>query len=140
MGPSDPNETETENENGAIEVKTCVDGSDKVDANGPNTHGIRPKMSRGAASHKTEAMDTRVDLFEKHGECKCKPWVQRYTHHLLASSVLIHRAVIFNRALTLVVDRRAYFSSSGTGSTLASHHGNWAGSVGRLPYAIRTRG
>lgn len=64
-GPAEPNDTETETASGVIEVKTCADGSDMVDAKGPSTHGIRPKMSRGTASHNTEVVEKRLDLFER---------------------------------------------------------------------------
>lgn len=113
-GLAEPNDTETEKEKGEKEVRTPADRTDVDDVIGPRAKGMRPKTRSGTASHKREAKDCGVDLSR-------------------ASAFLAHCAVIFSRSLTLVADRSAYFSSSDTGKTQASHQGNCAGSEGISP-------
>lgn len=138
---------ETEKENGRKAVDTWADDEEKEAVNGPSTRGRMAKMRRGTASHKTAQIEVFVDLDNGKRSVQNIHFntIKRLDHHAkgtyqsMVSNFLTQRAVIFNLSLTLVVGNSAYLSSSEMGRTLASHQGNWAGSVGTSPYAIRTR-
>lgn len=55
------------------------------------------------------------------------------THHLWASILCTHFAVILSRSLMLVVGSTLYFSSSTRGRMAASQYGSMAGSLGGSP-------
>lgn len=104
----EPNDTETDMENGVKEVIKL--GDDEVVPGGSRS-GRTEKTKRGTASHKTDMINGRFDLVG----LVCQPIVTGMaTYRSLDSSFLTHRALIFNRSRTLVAHKRPYFSSSET--------------------------
>ena len=131
-GVAEPKETETDMENGVKEVNTFLDGKETDDVPEPTIIGSTVKMKRGTASHKTERIDGRFDLIALVWGFNACPGLIK-TYKSLFSSLLTHRAVIFNLSRTLVVDKSVYLSSVETFRMLASHHGNRDGSDGSFP-------
>lgn len=95
-------------ENGAREVIKL--GDDKVVPGGSRS-GSTEKTKRGTASHKTDMINGRLDLVQL--VCNDAPKMV-VTYRSLDSSLLTHRALIFNRSRTLVAHKRPYFSWSET--------------------------